>query len=162
MSKVKDRVNSLEDAVGMNWSDMKKIETKISRAMTEMAIKISNIDLQLKSKQAQLDLAAKSIGLNKQAIIMIKNEREAEKELREVDLGNELTGSDLCRAMLERGDKWVLCLVANNPKNIDLDQEPDVVISHDENGFYIRDSHYNCALPISIKGELLTASEVGL
>ena len=74
----------------------------------------------------------------------------------------ELTGSDLCRAMLARGDKWVLCLVANNPKNIDLEQEPDVVISHDENGFYIRDSYYGCAVPINNIGEPLTAKEAGL
>ena len=80
----------------------------------------------------------------------------------EVDLSSELTGSELCRAMLERGDKWVLCVVANNPKNIDLNQEPDVVISHDENGFYIRDSYYDFAIPINNQGEPLTASEVGL
>lgn len=88
-------------------------------------------------------------------------ERDIAKELLEVDLSSELTGSDLCKAMLARGDKWVLCLVANNPKNMDLEQEPDVVISHDENGFYIRDSYYGCAMPINHKGEPLTAAEAG-
>lgn len=74
----------------------------------------------------------------------------------------ELTGSDLARAMLARGDNWVLCFVANNPANMEYRGEPDVVINHDENGFYIRDSYYDYAVPVNHKGEILTASEVGL
>ena len=31
------------------------------------------------------------------------------KELLEVDFTNELMGSELCKAMLERGDKYVMC-----------------------------------------------------
>src|SRR5699024_6811852 len=36
-------------------------------------------------------------------------ERDTAKELLEVDLSSELTGSDLARAMLARGDRWILC-----------------------------------------------------
>lgn len=75
----------------------------------------------------------------------------------------ELTGSDLAEAMLARGDKWVLCLVANNPANINYGDEPNVVISHDDlDGFYIRDSYFNYAIPVNHKGKPLTAKEVGL
>lgn len=234
MSKIKKRVKSLETGIGMNWSDMKKIETRLNREMSEMATKLHELHLQLEGQQSQLHLAAKHIGLHKQAMGWIEKklglspkvldqsifndadgfwkfaatdkngdiwlyreppyinldddrwvqsncpplkvdgsydttnwqnsliERDIAKELLEVDLSSELTGSELCKAMLARGDEWVLCLVANNPKNIDLEQEPDVVISHDENGFYIRDSYYGFAMPINHKGEPLTASEVGL
>src|SRR5699024_8114124 len=193
MSKVtkNERISTLEDAVAMNWSDMKKIETKISRAMTDMATRISNISLQLEGQQRQIHLAADSIGLNKQAIIMLENEREAEAEpepepqlkqldqsvfdgldekwrfaavdkcgevwysthktqpsvsgthlspepnadsmqakdyydasnwqnsLIERDTAKELTGSDLCRAMLKRGDKIVTCAVKNYEDELD-------------------------------------------
>ncbi len=85
MSKVtkkqlQEDIKSLESGIAMNWSDMKKIETKISRAMTDMATRISNISLQLEGQQRQIHLAADSIGLNKQAIIMLENERKAEAE----------------------------------------------------------------------------------
>lgn len=74
----------------------------------------------------------------------------------------ELTGSELCKAMLDRGDKWVVCFVAYNEKNIKYFDEPSIVVAHDENGFYVRDSYYNYAVPVNRKGEPLTAAEVGL
>ena len=87
MSKVtkNERISTLEDAVAMNWSDMKKIETKISRAMTDMATRISNISLQLEGQQRQIHLAADSIGLNKQAIIMLENKAEPKPQLKQLD-----------------------------------------------------------------------------
>ena len=80
-----ERISTLEDAVAMNWSDMKKIETKISRAMTDMATRISNISLQLEGQQRQIHLAADSIGLNKQAIIMLENKAEPKPQLKQLD-----------------------------------------------------------------------------
>lgn len=224
MSKVtkNERISTLEDAVAMNWSDMKKIETKISRAMTDMATRISNISLQLEGQQRQIHLAADSIGLNKQVIIMLENEREAEAEpepqLKQLDqsvfdglderwvaasveengivrlyLSNEnnpydceyhlagtkydttdwqnslierekkeLTGSELCRAMLERGDKFVMC--ANQsayddwPRAIALNERGRMYYISDEYSYDANDSIY----PINNQGEPLTASEVGL
>ena len=66
MSKVtkNERISTLEDAVAMNWSDMKKIETKISRAMTDMATRISNISLQLEGQQRQIHLAAELLEID--------------------------------------------------------------------------------------------------
>ena len=75
----------------------------------------------------------------------------------------ELTGSGLCRAMLERGDKYVMCFVSNcGLYNTHQEDEPSVVIHHCEDGFYIRDSYYKYATPIDNQGEPLTAAEVGL
>ena len=41
-------------------------------------------------------------------------ERDIAKEPLEVDLSSELTGSELCKAMLARGDKYVMCLVGKD------------------------------------------------
>ena len=78
------------------------------------------------------------------------------------DTARKLTGSELCRAMLERGDKYVMCLVNNCGLYNTLQDEPSIVIHHCENGFYVRDSYYEYAMPVNNQGEPLTASEVGL
>ena len=106
MSKVtkNERISTLEDAVAMNWSDMKKIETKISRAMTDMAIRISNISLQLEGQQRQIHLAADSIGLNKQAIIMLENKAETKPQLKQLDQ-SVFDGLD---------EKWRFAVIQNN------------------------------------------------
>lgn len=85
-------------------------------------------------------------------------ERDIAKELLEVDLSSELTGSELCRAMLERGDKFVMCHVGIN-KNI------TVITGWNGNGFTSvtnQNSLYLNPTPINNQGEPLTASEVGL
>lgn len=74
----------------------------------------------------------------------------------------ELTGSDLCKAMLARGDKYVMCIVNDCGLYNTLRDEPSIVISHCENGFYVRDSYYGYAMPINNQGEPLTQAEVGL
>ena len=91
-------------------------------------------------------------------------ERDIAKELLEVDLSSELTGSDLCRKMLERGDKFVMCAVSD-------DGEEDTLLD----GYYVAvssigvwgvfetyDHNWLHAVPINNQGEPLTASEVGL
>lgn len=78
------------------------------------------------------------------------------------DTARKLTGSELCRAMLERGDKYVMCLVNNCGLYNTLQDEPSIVIHHCENGFYVRDSYYEYAMPVNNQGEPLTAAEVGL
>ena len=238
MSKItkNERISTLEDAVAMNWSDMKKVETKISRAMTDMATRISNMSLQLEGQQRQIHLAAESIGLNKQAIIILENkakpdpqlkqldqsvfngldekwrfaavdsdgsaflyvkrveadgdafylpvnerfrvsrggydttdwqnsliERDIAKELAEVDLSSELTGSDLARAMLERGDRFVLCFLSySNDATAEFHESARIVVAHDDKGFYVDDEYYQYAVPINNQGEPLTQAEAGL
>ena len=87
------------------------------------------------------------------------------KELLEVDLSIELTGSELCKAMLARGDKYVLCQCWDS-SYADIEQVVDVI-----NGFectaykklFAGNRHnWEYAIPINNQGEQLTASEVGL
>lgn len=69
-----------------------------------------------------------------------------------------LEGSDLVRAMLERGDKFVMCHVGAN-KNI------TVIAGWNGNGFTsVTNPHslYLSPKPINNQGELLSAREVGL
>lgn len=91
-------------------------------------------------------------------------ERDTAKEPLEVDLSGELTGSDLCRAMLERGDKAVLCAVSTVSADINFSYcGYDAIHGVDECGVF--ESHHTFwryATPINNQGEPLTASEVGL
>ena len=228
MSKVtkNERISTLEDAVAMNWSDMKKIETKISRAMTDMATRISNISLQLEGQQRQIHLAADSIGLNKQAIIMLENKAEPEPQLKQLDqsvfdgldekwrfaavnvsgalilsthpieamsgswvrnrnlgklinygLGYDtsnwqnslierekkgLTGSDLARAMLARGDKYVSGFGHHQSDRLALESKFADTVSKHTQCFQSSQNAWDYFVPINNQGEPLTASEVGL
>lgn len=74
------------------------------------------------------------------------------------------TGSSLCRKMLERGDKWVVCKVADtSEEDATSNSRPRLVTKFDE-GFYIRDvdQYWKYAVPINIKGGVMTQEEVGL
>jgi len=89
-------------------------------------------------------------------------ERDTAKELIEVDLSSELTGSELCKAMLARGDKYVMCRV-----NDMGDSEVEADITHairgfSQSGFKTKGNTWRYAVPINNQGEPLTASEVGL
>ncbi len=89
-------------------------------------------------------------------------ERDIAKELLEVDLSSELTGSELARAMLERGDRCVMCMVANNEANMFLATRPVVVHGCTDSGFISVSGCYSFAVAVNNQGEPLTASEVGL
>ena len=85
-------------------------------------------------------------------------ERDIAKEPAEVDLSSELTGSELCKAMLERGDKYVMCLV-NDDNNI------QVINGWTWYGFTSTTNKYclfKAPIPINNQGEPLTAKEVGI
>lgn len=71
----------------------------------------------------------------------------------------ELTGSDLCRAMLERGDKYVMCLVFDDTRNLDVTY---VIRRYHDGYFHTKRNSWENAIPINNQGEPLTASEVGL
>lgn len=70
----------------------------------------------------------------------------------------DLTGSDLCRAMLARGDKYVLSDVGGG-------HNVQVIGGWTEHGFTSRTNQFclfRNPIPINNQGEPLTASEVGL
>lgn len=97
-------------------------------------------------------------------------ERDIAKELLEVDLSSELTGSELCRAMLARGDKFILCGVSDVDDADAASNEYDDLVSdavtdfNCKGGFFgtVSSMRWYHAVPINNQGEPLTASEVGL
>lgn len=93
-------------------------------------------------------------------------ERDIAKELLEVDLSSELKGSDLCRAMLKRGDRIVLCAVSDTSDTDALESNIyDAITLYKDgrmNPFESSGDIYMYAVPINNKGEPLTAADVGL
>ena len=87
-------------------------------------------------------------------------ERDIAKELLEVDLSSELTGSELCKAMLERGDKIVLCIVGDYENEDDVCY--DAITGCSNNYFDSTLSSWRNATPINNQGEPLTQAEAGL
>ena len=85
-------------------------------------------------------------------------ERDTAKESLDVDLSSELTGSDLARAMLERGDKYVMCLVFDDIRNLDVTY---VIRGYNDGYFHTKHESWKNAIPINNQGEPLTASEAG-
>ena len=76
----------------------------------------------------------------------------------------ELTGSDLCRAMLARGDKYVMCIVSEHDDAVNIDSVifPKVIYKHYAGFFMATDSNWLYAIPVNNQGEPLTATDVGL
>ena len=76
----------------------------------------------------------------------------------------ELTGSGLCRAMLARGDKYVMCLASDDSQaDTLLDDCGAAISSITDNGcFYGYDFTWLYVTPINNQGEPLTQSDVGL
>lgn len=85
-----------------------------------------------------------------------------------------LKGSKLCKAMLERGDAYIMCFVSNenettaefhrNTKCVQrlvtmISAEPEFYVGHDSNG---EPERWKYAVPIDSKGKILTQKEVGL
>ena len=77
---------------------------------------------------------------------------------------SELTGSDLCRAMLDKGFEYVMCLVGDECEESASNSEVvRVVCSHGADYFDdTTEDMWYFAIPINNQGEPLTASEVGL
>ena len=82
-------------------------------------------------------------------------------ELLEVDLSSELTGSELCRAMLARGDKYVMCKTSSTGEAEAMESKyPDVIQKYDWEFFYTPYKK-RYAVPINKQGEPLSAAEAG-
>lgn len=73
----------------------------------------------------------------------------------------ELTGSDLCRKMLERGDKAVLCLVIDN-KETGVKRYDAITKTSGRSAFLSHYAYHHNAIPVNNQGEPLTATDVGL
>lgn len=86
-------------------------------------------------------------------------ERDIAKELLEVDLSSELTGSELCKAMLARGDTHIMCKVYDDGSRNDITH---VIRAYSDGKFHTKANRWSYAVPINNQGEPLTASEAGL
>lgn len=76
----------------------------------------------------------------------------------------ELTGSELCKAMLARGDQYVMCIVSDECEESAKSHERIRVI-YSYGADYFEDTSYDMwyfAAPINNHGEPLTSSDVGL
>ena len=88
-----------------------------------------------------------------------------QNSLIERDVAKELTGSELCKAMLERGDKYVMCQCWCS-SYADIEQVMDIVSGFafevGKKAFAGVSHNWDYAIPINNQGEPLTAAEVGL
>ena len=77
---------------------------------------------------------------------------------------NELTGSELCKAMLARGDKYVLCLVNDSSEESARSYERVRVISSQGADYFddTTEDMWYFAIPINSQGKPLTSSDVDL
>lgn len=71
-----------------------------------------------------------------------------------------LSGNDLCRAMLDRGDKLVLCSVSDDGTYTAY----DAICSYDDDydGFEGATTYWSHVVPVNNQGEPLAAKDVGL
>ena len=94
-------------------------------------------------------------------------ERDTAKELLEVDLSSELTGSDyyysnITSALLESGSKLVVCFVSDISELKALSNKRIEVITSLDTSFNDSDGYgWQYAVPINNQGEPLTQAEAG-
>ena len=71
----------------------------------------------------------------------------------------ELTGSELCKAMLARGDTRIMCIVSDEGSRDDLTH---VIRAYYDGKFHTKANSWKYVVPINNHGEPLTSSDVGL
>ena len=71
----------------------------------------------------------------------------------------ELTGSELCKAMLARGDTRIMCLVTDDGSRDDITH---VIRVYEDGRFHTKANSWKYAVPINNHGEPLTSKDVGL
>lgn len=89
-------------------------------------------------------------------------ERDIAKELLEVDLSSELTGSELCKAMLARGDKYISGFGHHHSDALALQSKFADTVSKHTQCFQSSQNAWDYFVPINSQGEPLTAADVGL
>ena len=137
--------------------------------------RISTLEKQLSVMQTQISSLIECAHSHTERLIALepdnpfhgkfyKPERDTAKELAEVDLSSELTGSELCRAMLARGDKYILCLVGDGGDYRVANQGYAFIVTgvHSNGEFDTPVYTWEFAVPINNQGEPLTAAEVEL
>jgi len=128
---------------------MSKITKKqLQRDIYNLATELTNLKIEL-SENNVIDINSKP------QLKQLDQSDDIAKELAEVDLSIELTGSELCRAMLERGDNYIMCVVGTIKEVVIIDTFQDGY-------FYSKGVRYLNPKPINNQGEPLTQAEAGL
>lgn len=138
--KNKEKIQILENRLNIQSKLLDKIITKLE---------LDNEQEELK----QLDQSAfegnfKSVALNTIWQTSL-NKRET----------TELSGSDLCMAMLDRGDTRIMCLVTDDGSRDDITH---VIRVYEDGRFHTKANSWKYAVPINNHGEPLTSKDVGL
>lgn len=76
-----------------------------------------------------------------------------------VEADAELTGSELCKAMLARGDTRIMCKVYDDGSRNDITH---VIRAYSDGKFHTKANRWSYAIPINNQGERLTQKEAGL
>ena len=129
---------------------MSKITKKqLQRDIYNLATELTNLKIEL-SENNVIDINSKP------QLKQLDQSDDIAKELAEVDLtGSELTGSELVRAMFERGDNYIMCVVGTI-------REVVIIDTFQDGYFYSKGVRYLNPKPINNQGEPLTAAEAGL
>lgn len=144
---------------------MSKVTKKqLQRDINNLATELTNLKIELLEKKVISDEPKPQLKQLDQSVFPLI-ERDTAKELLEVDLSSELTGSDLCRAMLARGDYHVMCAVSDiSESDAMLSCNSAVITSGEIRGAFTNsfDGLHEHAVPINNQGEPLTQAEAGL
>ena len=138
--KNKEKIQILENRLNIHSKLLNKIITKLELDSEQEELK--QLD------QSAFDGNFKSVALN--AIWQTSlNKRET----------TELSGSDLCMAMLDRGDTRIMCLVSDEGSRDDITH---VIRVYEDGRFHTKANSWKYAIPINNQGEPLTSKDVGL
>ncbi len=134
---------------------MSKVTKKqLQRDINNLATELTNLKIELLEKKVISDEPKPQLKQLDQSVFPLI-ERESV----------ELTGSDLCRAMIIGDRDWVLAYVSNENDATALFHKNAMVVTDfdlSEDAFYCRGENFAYAVPVNNQGEPLTASEVGL
>lgn len=138
--KNKEKIQILENRLNIQSKLLDKIITKLE---------LDNEQEELKQlDQSAFDGNFKSVALNTIWQTSL-NKRET----------TELSGSDLCMAMLDRGDTRIMCLVTDDGSRDDITH---VIRVYEDGRFHTKANSWKYAVPINNHGEPLTSKDVGL
>ena len=128
--------------------------------------RISTLEKQLSVMQTQISSLIECAHSHTERLIALEPDNPFHGKFYkpERDTAKELTGSDLARAMLARGDRWILC-----GNTTDGFASPCIIdgyrCSEDDLGFVLTNGKSiepRYIHPVNNQGEPLTAAEVGL
>ena len=128
--------------------------------------RISTLEKQLSVMQTQISSLIECAHSHTERLIALEPDNPFHGKFYkpERDIVTELAGSDLARAMLARGDRWILC-----GNTTDGFASPCIIdgyrCSEDDLGFVLTNGKSiepRYIYPVNNQGEPLTASEVGL